>query len=135
MQRLDALSIQPIGSSTLSAVYKLLPITKIELILISVLEVIKQKGKIGTGGKKSKGKTNKVNQYHILVIRVGLNGELKNSKPCSDCIKFMKTFGGIRNIYYTDSNGCLVCEKLSAISTEHNSKGARAIKRNKINPV
>jgi hypothetical protein len=86
-------------------------------------------GKIGTGGKKNK---NNGDKYHILVIRIDRNGNLKNSKPCSDCIQFMKTFGGIRNIYYTDSDGILICEKLTDIRSDHNSKGTRAILRDNI---
>lgn len=86
-------------------------------------------GKIGNGGKKLKDNNKNKNndKYHVLVIRIDRNGNLKNSKPCSECIQFMKTFGGIRNVYYTDSNGDLICEKLTDMYTSHNSKGMRAI--------
>lgn len=44
----------------------------------------------------------------ILVIRVGKSGKLGMCKPCPMCEKLIK-YVGIKNIYYTTSEGCIDC--------------------------
>lgn len=41
----------------------------------------------------------------------------------------MKAFGGIRNVYYTNSDGILICERLSTMSETYDSKGTRSIQK------
>lgn len=50
----------------------------------------------------------------LLVVRVTKTGNIKNSRPCVKCIEFMMKVSGykIRNVYYSNSNGEIVCEKL-----------------------
>lgn len=67
----------------------------------------------------------KLNRIDILVFRLSDN-ELKNSKPCSECVKTMKELK-IRKIYYTDDTGNLVFEKISNIENSHQSQLTRHI--------
>ena len=43
------------------------------------------------------------------------------SKPCMNCIKIIKLFN-MRNIYYSDLNGEIICEKVKNISSNHESQ-------------
>ena len=40
---------------------------------------------------------------NILVVRLGLSGKLRYSKPCPHCMKYIE-FVGIRNAYYIGRN-------------------------------
>jgi cytidine deaminase len=53
----------------------------------------------------------------ILVIRIGANGNLLNSKPCKHCVLMMMNVNqlNIKNIYYSDDNGIIQCEKLNKL--------------------
>jgi hypothetical protein len=65
-------------------------------------------------------------KYAILVIRIKRDtGELVNSKPCFDCINTMKKCG-IRKVYYSDTNGEIVMERVSQIENRK-SNGYRNI--------
>ena len=66
---------------------------------------------IAKGVAKSKYK-----KIDMIVIRQ-YKGRLAESKCCEDCIKLMK-FVGIRKVYYSNSNGDLVCEKLYKIQNK-----------------
>lgn len=60
-----------------------------------------------------KGKKNKKIKVDLLVVRVSENGQLKNSKPCRNCVEMI--FGmkriNVDNVYYSNVNGEIVCEK------------------------
>ena len=43
------------------------------------------------------------------------------SKPCTNCIKVMKLFN-MRDVYYSDIDGEIVCEKIKNISSSHKSQ-------------
>ena len=61
----------------------------------------------------------KSKKIQIIVIR--WNGHrFVNSKPCINCINFMK-FVGIKEIYYSNNNGDIVSEKIKNITTSHKS--------------
>jgi deoxycytidylate deaminase len=65
-------------------------------------------------------------KYAILVIRIKRDtGELVNSKPCYDCINTMKKCG-IKKVYYSNSNGEIVMERVSQIENRK-SNGYRNI--------
>lgn len=70
----------------------------------------------------------KLKKTDILVFRISCD-EIKNSKPCCECIETLKYFN-IRGIYYTCENGLLVYEKISDIQTNHRSQMTRHINRN-----
>ena len=56
----------------------------------------------------------------MVVIRVNNNGDLTYSKPCCNCIYYLKLYG-IKNVYYSDKNGEIVKEKMNDIESQHSS--------------
>lgn len=70
---------------------------------------------------------------NLIVIRVDRNGMLKNSAPCSMCIKHMEqlnksTSYKIRNVCYSNEKGNIIMSNLNTLkhSTEnHISKRFR----------
>jgi len=58
-----------------------------------------------------------LNKSSIVVIR-HKNGKLTMSKPCKNCISFMKTLG-IKKIYYSNENGNIIVENIKKIKTTH----------------
>ena len=66
---------------------------------------------IAKGFTKSKYK-----KIDMIVIRQS-KGRLAESKCCEDCIKLMKSVG-IRKVYYSNSDGNIVCEKLYKIKNK-----------------
>jgi deoxycytidylate deaminase len=48
----------------------------------------------------------------IFVVRTKKNGDLAMAKPCKGCQKALLTFG-IKNIYYSDQQGKIICETLN----------------------
>ena len=60
-----------------------------------------------------------------MVIRRSSTG-IKNSKPCSECIKTMKSLN-IRRVYYSDNDGSIVYEKVSNMVSSHRSQMTRHI--------
>jgi hypothetical protein len=55
---------------------------------------------------------------NLLVIRLSKQNKLQSSKPCSNCIKILKTLPEkkgykIKNIYYSDENGEIIKSCLS----------------------
>jgi deoxycytidylate deaminase len=69
----------------------------------------------------------KLAKTDILVFRETVYG-IKNSKPCSECIKTMKNMG-IRRVYYSTDDGILVYEKVSDMFSTHRSQMTRHIDR------
>jgi hypothetical protein len=53
-------------------------------------------------------------KYDILVIRISKNGSLGMSRPCYHCIKTLLANNNINivNVYYSDNDGNIICEKL-----------------------
>jgi hypothetical protein len=60
----------------------------------------------------------------ILVIRTTATGDLRNSKPCAKCLKHMARIEinryRIRNIFYSDDDGIIVCESFKNLSNDKN---------------
>jgi deoxycytidylate deaminase len=70
----------------------------------------------------------KLSKIDILVWRQTSEGGeiiLKQSKPCHDCIVILKKLG-IKGVYYTDSNGNILYEKISNINNMHKSQLSRS---------
>lgn len=65
-------------------------------------------------------KRNLYNKIDIIVIRINKSSDLKNSRPCSDCIRYLKEHG-IRKVYYSNSAGDIVCEKVKNMEEYHTS--------------
>ena len=62
---------------------------------------------------------------NILVVRVDGQGNLKNSKPCSDCLCRIKNIKSIKTIYFSDDDGQIVSFSKNDINNEHISHGHR----------
>jgi len=67
---------------------------------------------------------------NLMVVRVALDGSLRNSKPCLECVKYMvraRTKGyHINRIYYSTDQGKIVSMKLQDLLCDpfpHHSKG------------
>lgn len=77
-------------------------------------------------------KKNRLISVSLLVIRVDRSGELKNSRPCFDCLKrlqYINRYGyRLVNIYYSDENGQIIKKKYYQLledNNQHISKGYR----------
>lgn len=80
------------------------------------------------GANKQKGKNRK--RYAILVVRITKNGLLINSRPCNNCINYMRC-AGITKIYYSSDDGKIICERVDKILPKHVSSGTAYIHRMK----
>ncbi len=58
----------------------------------------------------------------LIVIRINKLGELKNSKPCQDCLKYIRRYPQVQKIYYSDDNGSIMMEKVKDIDNNHQSR-------------
>ncbi len=58
-----------------------------------------------------------------LYVMYYSNGKYKNSKPCFNCIDFIKNFNINKIIYTTGLDDIYVIEKVQDITTNHVSKG------------
>lgn len=64
----------------------------------------------------------KFSKISLIVIKKTNNtGSLCISKPCVSCIRIMKLLK-MKNIYYSDSNGDIILEKINNISSCHESQ-------------
>lgn len=75
----------------------------------------------------------KKSDIYIIVIRVGKNGDLLNSKPCSKCVKLFNQaskFYNIKEIWYSNENGDMIKTTLHKLITcpEFISSGFRKYK-------
>jgi len=61
-------------------------------------------------------------KLEMVVIRVNNKGNLANSKPCNNCIYYLRLYG-VKNVYYSNDNGVIVKEKINYIENEHCSLG------------
>jgi deoxycytidylate deaminase len=63
-------------------------------------------------------------KFSLLVIRVNNNNKLMESKPCSNCINYIKSLG-IKKIYYSTSDSNIKYNKINNLHSEHISVGFR----------
>ncbi len=68
--------------------------------------------------KKNKKRRVKRKTVNLLVIRTTRNGELRNSRPCTKCIKQLSKlrYYKIKNVYYSNAKGDIVMERWSYMS-------------------
>lgn len=64
---------------------------------------------------------------NLIVIRIDLNGNLKNSKPCFKCIEYLRKIRGykLRYVYYSDDNGNILMEKFNDLLNSENKHVSR----------
>lgn len=68
----------------------------------------------------------------IYVIRVDkTTGNLRDSKPCCECIKYLKRAKLFRYCFYSDANGEIVRTRLDTLSNKHKTRGHRDVLRRK----
>jgi deoxycytidylate deaminase len=63
----------------------------------------------------------------IIVIRINKKLQLRNSRPCKDCIDELKQIG-IRKVYYSNDNGDIVYEFVENMIKTHTSAGMKFCK-------
>ena len=78
---------------------------------------------------KSKNKK----KIDLIVIRVDMNGNLKNSKPCFKCIKYLDQlrFYKLKNVYYSNDDGDIILIKFSELKFSNNIHVSKRFKYNK----
>lgn len=64
----------------------------------------------------------------IIVIRINNRMELKNSRPCNNCIEKLKSIG-IRRVYYSNDDGEIVREDINTMEKLHISYGDKFWKK------
>src|SRR5438132_613522 len=69
---------------------------------------------------------NRLSSLTIVVIRVGTDHMLLNSRPCSQCILHMRSVGVRKVIYSIEGHG-LVCENVNKMETTHLTLGRRKL--------
>ena len=70
----------------------------------------------------------KYNKCHILVVRINSSNKLVNSRPCKDCIASLRNIS-IKNIYYSNEAGEILCERVKHSISNHVSSGNRYQRR------
>lgn len=77
-------------------------------------------------GKKYNTKNKKCNSDNLsmLVIRINKDKELKNSKCCAICLTIIKAYN-IKNIYYSDSFGRIIKEKVKYMISDFYTMGIK----------
>lgn len=63
----------------------------------------------------------------LWIVRISKNNKLTESKPCSDCLSFIKRIG-IKKIVYTNYNGEIIINKTDNIISTHLSHAQKSIK-------
>ncbi len=64
----------------------------------------------------------------VTVVRYNSAGELRNSKPCANCLEYLIEVG-VRYVIYSDENGNLVKTKPRDIANAYTSSGFRKLCR------
>lgn len=77
--------------------------------------VKKYKNSSQTRNKYWESKRQKSVKMDLLVISMNKSGNLRISKPCEKCVKFLYNdpIIHIKNVYYSDRDGSIVREKFS----------------------
>jgi hypothetical protein len=69
-------------------------------------------------------------KFDILVVKITKTGKLKSSKPCSNCICYMRRSRlNLRNVWYSTDENTIVCESVNTIENDYISSGERRKKK------
>lgn len=83
-------------------------------------------------GYKDSDIRRKLGKQCLIVIRINTkidrDNSLKNSAPCSNCVKFLQN-NNIHKIIYSMDDGTLHFSRVKDLDTTHLSRGQRAIIR------
>lgn len=77
--------------------------------------------------KPTKKLTKRLKKCSIVVLRIDMNGNLAESKPCKSCLNVLKQLN-IKNVYYSSKNG-IIKESVRGLESEHLSGYMRNIVR------
>lgn len=66
-----------------------------------------------------------MSQITIIVIRIGNDGKLCNSRPCVECIDILKMMD-IKCVRYSDNMGNIIEERVKYMMSDHYSSMARS---------
>ena len=58
-----------------------------------------------------------INPKKVIVVHFNKNGDLNNSKPCKNCVEFLRK-RGVKKIMYSDEHGEIVSLPLKRINSE-----------------
>ena len=82
--------------------------------------------------KLPKNKSKKIKKLDLLVIRLGADGSLKMSKPCSKCLDLLNKSKKMRgykvvDVYYSNETGGITKDRFSTLyeNTDYKSKSFR----------
>jgi tRNA(Arg) A34 adenosine deaminase TadA len=64
----------------------------------------------------------------IMVLRISRTGTIHDSKPCSECLKYMKKYG-VKRICYSNQNGDFVIEKACELVTNYKTLYYRILEK------
>lgn len=71
---------------------------------------------------KIKNYKNISKKLDLFVIRITKGGKLAESRPCSHCIEILsKSRLNIVNVYYSTSDGTIVCESFKNLTSNSNN--------------
>lgn len=72
--------------------------------------------------KKIKKLQKKFSKIELLVIKqTKATSKLGSSRPCAMCLKMMQILK-IKNVFYTNSDGNIIMEKVSRMTSTHQSQ-------------
>jgi hypothetical protein len=63
-----------------------------------------------------------LSDHTIMVVRIGKDGNLRNSRPCNHCLETMIKYK-IKRIVYSTEEGSIVSEKPENMEKTHVSSG------------
>lgn len=61
--------------------------------------------------------------FDIIIIRINKNNKLRYSRPCNNCIEYLRNLDyPIKNVYYSTNDEIIVMERLIDMEKLHKSK-------------
>jgi deoxycytidylate deaminase len=64
----------------------------------------------------------------LIVLRISRTGTVHDSKPCSECLKYMKKYG-VKRICYSNNDGHFIIEKTYEIITNYKTLYYRILEK------
>lgn len=64
------------------------------------------------------------NRFNLLVLQINKDKSFGMSEPCLDCLEMLDIFG-IKKIYWSIQGGIIKSERISNMTNQHRSIGAR----------
>jgi tRNA(Arg) A34 adenosine deaminase TadA len=84
--------------------------------------------------RKKKYKQIPLNKLTIVVIRIDSNGNLMNSKPCSQCISKIYN-SGIKKVIYSTQDGTIITESVKNLIKNTRLSSGKILINNLLNDI